>query len=49
MTDGFKEREKALEDSYFHQREKELIAKMREKLALEKQSSAVYDCPKCTG
>lgn len=50
MTDGFKEREKALEDSYFHQQEKELIAKMRAKLALEKQSAAaVYDCPKCDG
>ncbi len=33
--DGFKERERALEEGYFLKKEKELIAKMRERTALE--------------
>ena len=33
--DGFKERGKALEDEYFHRKERELIAKMREKAQAE--------------
>ena len=35
-TDAFKERERALEESYFQKKERELIEKQRAKVALEK-------------
>jgi hypothetical protein len=33
--DAFRERERALEESYFQKRERELIERQREKVALE--------------
>lgn len=48
MSDSFEERGKAMEDGYFRQRENELIAKMREKLAAN-ATAATHDCPKCDG
>jgi Zn-finger nucleic acid-binding protein len=42
MTNAWDERKKALEEEYFHKKEKEAITKM-------KQSSCLGRCPKCGG
>jgi hypothetical protein len=43
------DRAKALEDEYFHRREKELIENMRTRLASENSNATERDCPKCDG
>ena len=43
------ERARALENEYFHRKEKELIEKMRAKLALEGNQPSTMICPKCQG
>ena len=48
MNDAWEERERGLEEGYFIQKDHELIAKMREKLASENQTGN-SDCPKCDG
>lgn len=48
MSNSWNGREKALEDGYFNQRDKELIAKMRAKTSVAEHPKG-YDCPKCSG
>lgn len=43
------ERGQALENEYFHRKEKELIAKMKERLASDEAKSLALKCPKCEG
>ncbi len=43
------ERGKALENEYFHRKEKELIEKMKAKLASEQTKDLHLNCPKCDG
>ena len=43
------DREKALENEYFHRQEQELIAKMKAKLATENTDASHLNCPKCDG
>lgn len=43
------ERGSALENEYFHRKEQELIAKMKEKLHEEGSHSLEINCPKCDG
>lgn len=43
------DRAQALENEYFHRKEKELIAKMKEKIADESAKSLEINCPKCDG
>lgn len=43
------DRGQALENEYFHRKEKELIAKMKEKIADESAKSLEIKCPKCEG
>ena len=42
-------RGQALENEYFHRKEKELIDKMKAKLADESSKSLEIKCPKCDG
>jgi ribosomal protein L31 len=43
------DRAHALENEYFHRQEKELIEKMRAKLASEAKDASHRSCPKCDG
>ena len=43
------ERAHALENEYFRRRERELIEKMRARLAAEQRASTQRACPKCEG
>ncbi len=43
------DRGQALENEYFHRKEQELIAKMKEKLAAEDVQATQMDCPRCDG
>jgi uncharacterized protein len=43
------DRERALENEYFHRKEKELIERMRAKLALENAQPSGIKCPRCDG
>lgn len=43
------ERGKALENEYFRRKEKELIEKMKAKLAAEETKKTELSCPKCDG
>jgi hypothetical protein len=43
------ERKTALEEEYFHRQEKELIEKMKAKLAAEQAEASGVECPKCDG
>ncbi len=43
------ERGKALENEYFHRKEKELIEKMKAKLAAGETKELDLECPKCDG
>ncbi len=43
------DRGQALENEYFHRKEKELIAKMKAKIAEENAKSLEIKCPKCDG
>lgn len=44
-----KDRANALENEYFHRKEKEMIEKMKAKLAAENAEATVAACPKCDG
>lgn len=39
----------AMENEYFHRKEQELIAKMKQKLDAENTKSLEIKCPKCDG
>jgi len=43
------DRAHALENEYFRRQEKELIEKMKAKLAAEKKEVSTLSCPKCDG
>ena len=43
------ERGRALENEYFRRKEKELIEKMKAKLAAEETKKTELSCPKCEG
>ena len=43
------DRGQALENEYFHRKEKELIEKMKAKMASEQSKSLELKCPKCDG
>lgn len=43
------DRARALEDEYFHRKERELIEKMRTKLQSEAAEASSLQCPKCDG
>ena len=49
MAIDLDERGHALENQYFHQKEQELIEKMKAKLAAENGESSGIQCPKCDG
>jgi uncharacterized protein len=49
MSDAWKDREKGMENEYFHRREQEVIEKMREKLAAENVESSRMNCPRGDG
>lgn len=49
MSEAWDDRKKALEEDYFRRKEKELIEKMRERMAAEKQAAEALKCPKCAG
>ncbi|MCB1023653.1 MAG: zf-TFIIB domain-containing protein [Acidobacteria bacterium] len=49
MSDQLEERGRALENEYFHRKEKELIAKMKAKLEIEETKDLELECPKCDG
>ena len=49
MPIDMEDRGTALENEYFHRKEKELIAKMKAKLAAENSRSLEIKCPKCDG
>lgn len=43
------DRAKALENEYFRRQEKELVEKMRARLAAENRETSLLGCPKCDG
>lgn len=49
MAVDLDDRGRALENEYFRRRERELIERMRAKLAFEHAASAGIDCPRCDG
>ncbi|MEZ5425859.1 MAG: zf-TFIIB domain-containing protein [Pyrinomonadaceae bacterium] len=49
MSEQLEERGRALENEYFHRKEKELIEKMKAKLAEENTVDLELQCPKCDG
>lgn len=49
MSNPLDKRGKALEEEFFRRQEKELIEKMRAKMAAEKLASEALNCPKCPG
>ena len=49
MSEQLDERGKALENEYFHRKERELIEKMKAKLQSENVVDLHLNCPKCDG
>jgi hypothetical protein len=49
MAIDMEDRGQALENEYFHRKERELIEKMRSKLAAEDSKDLGLACPKCDG
>lgn len=49
MSNVLEERGSALENEYFHRKEKELIEKMKSKLAAEEARATQMSCPRCDG
>lgn len=49
MSNVLEERGSALENEYFHKKEKELIEKMKSKLAAEEARATQMNCPRCDG
>ncbi len=43
------DRGRALENEYFHRKEQELLAKMRDKVSAESTLATEFECPKCDG
>lgn len=43
------ERGRALENEYFHRKEKELLEKMKAKIGEEEAKALELECPKCDG
>lgn len=43
------DRGRALENEYFHRKEKELLEKMRSKISTESAAASTMSCPKCDG
>ena len=49
MSIELDERGRALENEYFHRKDKELLEKMRERVASESAKQLELKCPKCDG
>jgi uncharacterized protein len=53
MTNGMDDRRKGLEEEYFHRKNQEAIAKLREKIRLAAQAkeagTSSMKCPRCDG
>jgi len=49
MAIELEERGQALENEYFHRKERELIEKMKAKLAAENTAATEMQCPRCDG
>lgn len=49
MAIELEERGQALENEYFHRKERELIEKMKAKLAAENAEATEMQCPRCDG
>lgn len=49
MAEQLEERGRALENEYFHRKEKELIEKMKAKLEASETVDLELKCPKCEG
>jgi DNA repair exonuclease SbcCD ATPase subunit len=53
MSDAFDERRKGLEEEYFHRKNQEAIAKLREKMKIAAEAKAAgtssMQCPRCSG
>lgn len=49
MSKIWDEREKSLEEEYFHRKEQELIERVRAKRTEEEQQGDSINCPKCDG
>jgi uncharacterized protein len=49
MAIDMEDRGQALENEYFHRKERELIEKMRTKMAAEEANDPGLTCPKCGG
>lgn len=49
MSEQLEDRGRALENEYFHRKEKELIERMKAKLAAEETVDLELKCPKCDG
>ncbi len=49
MSEQLDERGRALENEYFHRKERELIEKMKAKLQAENAVDLHLNCPKCDG
>lgn len=49
MAVDLEDRGKALENEYFHRKEAELLAKMKERIASQTSKSLELKCPKCDG
>ncbi len=49
MSEQLEDRGRALENEYFHRKEKELIEKMKAKLQVSETIDLELNCPKCDG
>ncbi|MCA1589806.1 MAG: zf-TFIIB domain-containing protein [Acidobacteria bacterium] len=49
MSVDLEDRGRSLENEYFQRKERELVEKMKAKLAEEKTTSLDLQCPKCDG
>jgi acetyl-CoA carboxylase beta subunit len=49
MAADLEDRGRALEDEYFRRKERELVEKMKAKLAAEEATNLQVSCPKCDG
>ncbi len=49
MANELEERGNALENEYFHRQERELLEKMKAKMASESLLESKLSCPKCDG
>lgn len=49
MSEQLEDRGRALENEYFHRKERELIEKMKAKLSTENTVDLKLNCPKCDG